>query len=503
MSILKSITGRDVENITQTTTTIHQQMVDEAPTNIMTCRLDDFVIDYANRQSIETLKTIEQILPCKAEDLVGQSIDIFHKNPEHQRRMLSNPANLPHKAQIEIGGEILDLLVTPIINNGQYVKPMLTWQLITDRVRIERETAKLMRMLDDMPINVMLADPKTCEITYVNRTSKETLRPLQDLLAVPVDDLLGTTIDVFHKNPAHQRSILADEKNLPFRSKIKLGEHTLDLRVSAVTSDDGDYLGAMLTWSVVTAQVRLADEFETNVKGVVDIVSSSSTELKATSESMASIAEDGGMKAATVSSACEQLNSSISEISEQVSRATQIGQDANVKAKTSNDQVQGLAEAASQIDEVINLIKDIADQTNLLALNATIEAARAGDAGKGFAVVASEVKSLANQTAKATDDIAGKISEMQTATQQTVTAIQDISAVIEEISEIQTAVSAAVEQQTSATREVAENITGVSTASEETRSSAGEVLQAADGLSQHSEELASEVDKFLVEVRSL
>ncbi len=54
------------------------------------------------------------MLPVKVEDLVGQSIDIFHKNPAHQRRLLADPNNLPHRARITIGGEFLDLFWLPL-----------------------------------------------------------------------------------------------------------------------------------------------------------------------------------------------------------------------------------------------------------------------------------------------------------------------------------------------------------------------------------------------------
>ena len=88
---------------------------------------------------------------------------------------------------------------------------------------------------------------------------------------------------------------------------------------------------------------------------------------------------------------------------------------------------------AQAIESILGLIRDVAAQTNLLALNATIEAARAGDAGRGFAVVAQEVKSLANQTARATDEIAKKISAIQTASQKTLVANGRIRDIIGEV----------------------------------------------------------------------
>ena len=87
-------------------------MMEQAPINVMFAGRD-FKISYVNPASVKTLKAIESLLPVKADQILGQSIDIFHKNPSHRRKMLSDPSNLPHRASIQLGPETLDLLVSP------------------------------------------------------------------------------------------------------------------------------------------------------------------------------------------------------------------------------------------------------------------------------------------------------------------------------------------------------------------------------------------------------
>ncbi len=275
---------------------------------------------------------------------------------------------------------------------------------------------------------------------------------------------------------------------------------------------------------------ELADNFEGSVKGVVEVVSSSATQMQASAEALSAIADKVSQQASAVAAATEQatanvetaaaaaeeLSSSISEIGRQVNQSSQIANKAAREVETTNRDILGLADAAQKIGEVVDLITDIAEQTNLLALNATIEAARAGDAGKGFAVVASEVKNLANQTAKATEEIGQQISGVQAATQNAVKAIESIGRVINEMNEISAAIAASVEEQSAATqeisrnvqeaatgtREVATNVAGVNVAANEAGSAAQEVLTSSTALSSESETLRREVDVFVNSIRS-
>jgi len=275
---------------------------------------------------------------------------------------------------------------------------------------------------------------------------------------------------------------------------------------------------------------QMADGFEGKVGHLVGALSSASTELEATAQSMtgtasqsnqqagavAAAAEEASTGMHTVASAAEELTASIGEIGRQVTQSSRITEKAVEDAKRTDRIVHALAEGAEKIGAVVGMITEIASQTNLLALNATIEAARAGDAGKGFAVVASEVKSLANQTGKATEDIGTQITQIQAATQEAVDAIRDISATIEEVSAISTSIASAVEEQGAATAEIARNvqqttqaarevtagIAGVSQAAGETGAAAGQVLTAATDVSRQAAQLSAEVKIFVAGVRA-
>ena len=221
------------------------------PTRVMLADRD-FVITYANPATVEGLRPIADWIPVKPDELVGASLDIFHKDPSYQRHLLADPSNFPRRALISVGPETLDLTVAALLDDdGVYVGAMATWENVTAKLELEKQVARVTSMMENSPTNMMFAD-RDLVITYMNPASLNTLSGLEEHLPVKAADVVGSSLDIFHKTPSYQRGILASDANLPRRANISVGPETLDLLVSAIRDDKGEFIGAMATWEVIT-----------------------------------------------------------------------------------------------------------------------------------------------------------------------------------------------------------------------------------------------------------
>lgn len=392
--------------------------LDALPDAVMIADSESLTIQFANKRSMELLQPLEQWLPVPLESLVGTSIDVFHKNPEHQRTLLADPGNLPHRAIVLLGSHRLDLRLSAVYDGkGHYVAVCLMWSLATERLRLEAENSARLQMLEIMPINIILCN-RNGIITYLNRRSRETLKQIEHLLPCPAEEVPGKSYDIFHRHPEHQRRLIGNLGDHQHRTVVHIGEEAMDLRISLVKDNDGSVMGSMLTWDLVTEQERVAG-MVTELASKVNRISS---DLKIQATEGAAAAEETSSQAGSVMAAVEELSASINEISFRLSGAARISYDTREEMEQMLERIRALDEATAQIDAVVAMIASIAGQTKLLALNATIEASRAGSYGKGFGVVAEEVRSLAHQTA----DSAASVGESINTLKETTQACQDI-----------------------------------------------------------------------------
>jgi methyl-accepting chemotaxis protein len=260
-----------------------QTAVGSALTAIMMINRD-LVVTYVNESTKTLLGKHRDLMASvypgfNVDNIMGTCIDIFHKNPAHQRGMLSNPANLPHSVDINVGYLIFNINVTAQIdNNGNYIGNTLEWLDVTEQRAKEIEIACLQSAVNGAEANLMMCDAEL-NITYANPAVLQMLRKRQDVLrqrfpSFSIDNLIGQSIDQFHKNPSHQRGLLRNISSLPARAELKIADLQFGLNATAILGTNGEYMGNMVEWKDITeqkgAERQIASLIEAASKGELD-----------------------------------------------------------------------------------------------------------------------------------------------------------------------------------------------------------------------------------------
>jgi methyl-accepting chemotaxis protein len=143
---------------------------------------------------------------------------------------------------------------------------------MAENKRIADENLRIKIGLDSVSTGVMIAD-NARNIIYVNKSVVDILSTAEadirkQLPNFSVANLVGTNIDGFHVNPAHQAQLLST-LNTRYTAKMNLGGRSMVVNANPVINEQGQRLGSVAEWQDRTIEVAVEQEVAAIVQGAV------------------------------------------------------------------------------------------------------------------------------------------------------------------------------------------------------------------------------------------
>lgn len=302
--------------------------LDNATTCIMVADSDRRVI-YMN-PAVESLfrnaqSEIQKSIPhFHVDNILGQSIDAYHKNPDVQAEILQN-LNGVHKTRMTLGNRTFDLSAAAVRgSDGERLGSVVEWTDMTevlakqhaDEQRAE-ENYRIRVALENANTNVMVANAER-EIIFTNKALQDMMQRAEmeiakDIPGFTADQILGGSLDRFHRNAAAQAEILQQlQSEHPFH--LKLGNRSFDCVLNPILDVNNNRLGSVIEWRDVTNELAVQQEVDNVVKAVVNGDFSQSISLDDKEGFMAGLAQSINNLKDTVSEVFNEIALSLSAL---------------------------------------------------------------------------------------------------------------------------------------------------------------------------------------------
>jgi methyl-accepting chemotaxis protein len=319
---------------------------------------------------------------------------------------------------------------------------------IFDAAQAANETLRVKIALDNVSTNVMIADNNRT-IIYMNKSVVEMLsRAETDVRkALPnfnVATLMGSSIDQFHKNPAHQQHMLATF-NSNHRAQINVGGRTFALSASPVMNN-GERLGSVVEWIDRTAEVAVEKE----VAHIVEQAVNGDFTVRLTQEGksgfFAKLSTDMNRLMETSDTGLNEVlrvldalaRGDLTETIETDYQGT-FGALKNASNETTAKLTQIISDVINATDALSNAAEQVSATSQALSQAASEQAASVEETSASIEQMGAGINQNA-ENAKITDAIAGKAStdagEGGTAVKLTVSAMKEIASKIGIIDDI-------------------------------------------------------------------
>lgn len=324
-----------------------------------------------------------------------------------------------------------------------------TRELATKAIRVERA-------LENVSSSVMVAN-NNLDIIFMNKSVETLFKNAEadirkELPEFNASNLMGANIDQFHKNPAHQRGLLAN-LNGSHSGSLEIGGRHMDIVANPVKDTDGNRIGTVVEWVDRTREVKIEREIEEIVnyvkvgrldkrlaladkhgffaklsEGINELTDVIERVFKDVGSTMESMAEgdltnriDSDYQGVylncknDINATIDKLSEIFGKVNESASfinnSSQEIASGNNNLSQRAEQQAANLQETAASMEELTSTVKNNADnaqQANVLASNARELAEKGGSVVTAAVSAMQEINESSNKIA----DIIGVIDEI-------------------------------------------------------------------------------------------